>query len=199
MLLQTRTKLNRSVVITSKRKRQNEDPSSTKSQKIGPRVHFQENNEELPFCAASSVSTWYSNSEMVRFRSDFHSACQQHLNSTQNSEPADDGCYPDAFLMTTAGSSPNLLYLATSVATRGLEYRCCHERQRRTVRGRQVLLRLARRVDDPTTLAHIAARCNAWSTQLAVQQAAMDWASAVTTYASVPIVSDDDTSCSPPL
>ena len=63
---------------------------------------------------------------------------------------------------------------------RGLEYACCFERQKRTVRGREVLLRLASKV-DASTLARIATQCNAWATQLAVEQALEDAAERINT------------------
>ena len=162
--------------------------------KTRPRVRFAQRSEEIGYSSAGTVSAaWYSLAELLSFKKSFKRMSKMSLETmlphtlecpafvTCRGVDRNSGAIP------TKCKCKSPLYISphdedpnSETTARGLEYACCFERQQRTHRGREVLLRLASKV-DASTLARIATQCNAWATQLAVEQALEDAAERIHT------------------
>jgi hypothetical protein len=74
-------------------------------------------------------------------------------------------------------ASPGKPCLALDENTRGLEQRCCYERQRRKYLSSRYILRVSTQC-EPEKLAAVSRKCTAYAMDLAVEEAARDYSRA---------------------
>ena len=139
-------------------------------------------------------SSWYGEEEMSNFRDEARVTCRyiRSLVTTNDYSPTAVGPLPTGALEEALFRSE---VAATAATLRGLEYRICHERQRRKCLATKCVVRAQVKL-NPERLAALAQRCNQWATKLAQEEAMRDvlrahdpepqFPAISTTYASVP-------------
>jgi hypothetical protein len=119
---------------------------------------------------------WYLMEELDKFRNEARDICREMKYHDMLVHYADDNSSSDSESSSQAISSRVTPTLARSSYTRGLEQRSCTERQRRKYLSTRFILKIAPRLykNDPNKLAEVAQKCNAWATELAIEEAARD-------------------------
>lgn len=129
------------------------------------------------------ATTWYSLAELLSFKREFKRMSAQSLATMR---PYRRKVVNRAFISIRLGreSKGCPLYISPhashsnqndmATTSRGLEYSCCYERQRRAILGRHAILRHAMKTVDADALARVARQRTAWAAQLAVEQAFED-------------------------
>lgn len=97
-------------------------------------------------------SMWYELSDLEAFREEARILCKQ----------------------IDISPSPGKPCLALDENTRGLEQRCCYERQRRKYLSSRYILRASTQF-EPEKLAAISRKCTAYASDLAIEEAARDY------------------------
>ena len=148
------------------------------------RVHFDDHDWIIPSTVSSSLSddsdvdstTWYRVEELEKFRSEARDMCREMKYHDELVHYADQGNSSDSE-SSSSSSSHRVPSLARCSLTRGLEQRTCIERQRRKYLSNRFLLKVAPKLyrDDPIKLAELARKCNAWATDLALEEASRDF------------------------
>lgn len=143
-------------------------------------IHFQEIVTIIPpshslnvtDTESDSYSSWYQVHELDAFRNDAREICREMR--YQNMVVSDSDSSSDSDL-----SSPSLRLpsMSKNSLTRGLEQRSCDERQRRKYLANRFILKVAPKLyqTDPNKLAEVSQKCNAWATELAIEEAARDY------------------------
>ncbi len=135
-------------------------------------VHFQEHVTIMPSNVtdpeSDSYNSWYEMNELAAFRNDAREICREMR--YQNKVESDTDSSSDSEM-----SSPPLRLpsMAKNSLTRGLEQRSCDERQRRKYLANRFILKVYR--TQPNKVAQVCWKVNAWATELAIEEAAMDY------------------------
>ncbi|KAL7577073.1 hypothetical protein ACA910_006813 [Epithemia clementina (nom. ined.)] len=128
-------------------------------------IHIPSPLDQLADLGIRPSILWYGADEMWLFREQARLVCQQMRDSTVNA--GKEG--------STSEKSPDkVCTMALDGETRGLEYRICHERQRRKVLATRCVAKAQAKLDSER-LAALAQRCNQWAANLARQEGARDY------------------------
>jgi hypothetical protein len=140
-----------------------------------PRVRFQDADYHIIDDSSSSSydseseiceptpSLWYRQEDLELFRNEARELCRQMRPPAM--KPNSD---------TTSGKKTvGQLLLARDWATRGLEQRCCLERQRRKYLANRCIVRASQHM-HPDELARLTIRCTAWAASLAREEGKRD-------------------------
>jgi hypothetical protein len=146
-------------------------------------VHFDDHDSVISSTSAMSdefnSSTWYRVEELEKFRNEARVICREMKYHDELVQYADQGnsSDSDSSSYSTISSAQRLPSLARNSLTRGLEQRTCLERQRRKYLSNRFLLKVAPKLyqENPGKLAELAQKCNAWATDLALEEASRDY------------------------
>jgi hypothetical protein len=150
-------------------------------------VHFDDHDSVIPSTSSSALpddfsleddaSTWYRLEELEKFRNEARDLSREMKYHDELVHYADQGNSSDSDSSFSASSSHRLPSLARNSLTRGLEQRSCMERQRRKYLSNRFLLKVAPKLyqENPGKLAELAQKCNAWATDLALEEASRDY------------------------
>lgn len=120
------------------------------------------------------AAKWYCSDELDEFRREAIELANQYFDTMQSNSSG----LPAFDIAISKGrrkrkSYNRDIYISRCLFTRGLEYACCYERQRRVGLSRHAILESAV-TSDPCILAEFSVRCNAWAADVALQQAQQD-------------------------
>lgn len=156
------------------------------------RVHFDEYDSiipiQIPYDTSmgsndnddTSYQTWYRLEDLEQFREEARCLCLEmkyhdelvYLADHNNNIHSEDSDTSSSSSSTTQ----KVPTLARNSYTRGLEQRTCVERQRRKRLSNRFIVKVAPKLykSDPNKLAEVAQKCNAWATDLAIEEASRD-------------------------
>jgi hypothetical protein len=123
-------------------------------------------------------SSWYQLNELDSFRNDARELCREmRYHDTLVTYADSSTSSSDSDSSTHSAPAIRLPSMARNSSTRGLEQRTCDERQRRKYLANRFILKIAPRLylTDPDKLAEVSQKCNAWATELAIEEAARDF------------------------
>jgi hypothetical protein len=136
--------------------------------------HFDSIDE---YCSA----TWYRMEELEKFRNDAREICREMKYNDAllcfTADTTNSGHQSDSDSSTTSNPSQRIPSLARNSSTRGLEQRTCTERQRRKYLSTRFILKVAPQLyqHNPNKLAELSLKCNAWATDLAIEEGIRDF------------------------
>jgi hypothetical protein len=183
-------------IISSKFLLNSNDSKEAPSEKKSSCVQFSNDIDE--FSAVSSPlnqiddwdSIWYSRNELHVMRNETRSLCSKLRRSEEECPQTKSS--PSNNIICCSKKLSALLLLQSNddqtMSTRGLEQRYCVERQRRKYIASKFVLKAASKLRDGSfvnqpkrnsveaadLLARVAQRCNAWATELAIEEASRD-------------------------